>query len=223
MPRKYKRKNSRKPKKKGRKRRRSLPITSMRVRGVTGFPDQLFVKLKYNDTVNLVNIAGFGSYLFSMNSLFDPDATGVGQQPLLFDQYALLYNEYEVKASKINVRFLSQSQQSMKAIVYPSNTATPSSDISALSEQPYSKSKWLNNANSAYFSNLTSYMRVVKMEGRNTNSLNFVSTVTGNPSNQKFWHIALNSPTGADVSAVHIDVTIIYYARFFRRKFISGS
>lgn len=224
MPR-YKRKSYRRKtrKYKRKKRKRNYPITTMRVRGVTGFPDQLFVALKYNTTVNVVNVAGFGTYIFRMNSLFDPDFTGGGEQPLLFDQYALLYSEYEVKASKIRVQYLSQSQESMKATIYPANLATPLGDVSAIAEQPYAKSKWLNNANSAYFSTINNYMRVMKLEGRNTSSLNFVSVVTNNPSNMKYWSLSIWSPTGADVSVVHLDVTITYYSRFFRRRIVSGS
>lgn len=35
-------------------------------------------------------------YQFRLNSLFDPDLTGVGTQPVGFDQYAALYEKYRV-------------------------------------------------------------------------------------------------------------------------------
>ena len=76
------------------RRRRRRGINVMRVRGLTGFPDQLVVKLKYTDQINLTNIVGYGSYVYRMNSLFDPDLTGSGHQPLGFDQYAQLYRSF---------------------------------------------------------------------------------------------------------------------------------
>jgi hypothetical protein len=37
-----------------------------------------------------------GQYIFNLNSLWDPDRTGIGHQPYGFDNLALLYNRYRV-------------------------------------------------------------------------------------------------------------------------------
>lgn len=48
--------------------------------------------------------------MFSMNSLYDPNRTGVGHQPLGFDQYlGVLYNHFVVIYATITLQCMSQS------------------------------------------------------------------------------------------------------------------
>lgn len=48
-------------------------------------------------------------YQFRLNSLFDPDLTGVGTQPVGFDQYAALYEKYRVYEASYKVCFYNTS------------------------------------------------------------------------------------------------------------------
>lgn len=65
---------------------------------------KLTVKLRYTDIV-AINPAsgGIATHVFRASSIFDPDSTGAGHQPLLHDEYALLYKRYRVLSSKIKV------------------------------------------------------------------------------------------------------------------------
>lgn len=69
-----------------------------------GIPSQMFAKLRYSHTRNF-SVAGLGLsvYDYNLNSLFDPDATGGGNQPYYFDQYAALYERYRVYGCKVTV------------------------------------------------------------------------------------------------------------------------
>ncbi len=52
--------------------------------------------------------AGVGAYqVFRSNSLYDPDYTGVGAQPLGFDQWSTLFGVYRVYAMRYEVTFVS--------------------------------------------------------------------------------------------------------------------
>lgn len=42
-----------------------------------------------------------GQYIFVANSLYDPDSTGAGHQPMGFDQMMAFYNHFEVIGAKI--------------------------------------------------------------------------------------------------------------------------
>lgn len=59
--------------------------------------------------VNLRYVAGFRSdgttfdHVFNLNSIFDPDRTGTGHQPLGRDQYATFYNRYRVWSVRVKV------------------------------------------------------------------------------------------------------------------------
>lgn len=72
----------------------------------SGFPKRLTVKLAYVDSINInppQGPDGFGTYVFRANSVYDPDFTGTGHQPMMFDTYMALYDHYQVKWSSIKV------------------------------------------------------------------------------------------------------------------------
>lgn len=67
-----------------------------------GFPQQIKVRMKYVDEFVLSSTAGStATQTFRMNSIFDPDYTGVGHQPYGHDQWTPLYNKYTVLGSKL--------------------------------------------------------------------------------------------------------------------------
>jgi len=64
-------------------------------------------KLKYADRL-ITGSSGTGissNYAINLNSIFDPDRTGTGHQPLGHDQLELLYNRYRVFAVSWRVEF----------------------------------------------------------------------------------------------------------------------
>ena len=72
----------------------------------SGFPKKITVKLAYVDTVVIDPPAGpdgFGVYVFRANSCYDPDYTGTGHQPMMFDTYMAIYDHFQVKWSSIKV------------------------------------------------------------------------------------------------------------------------
>lgn len=71
------------------------------------FPDRSTQRLKYVDFIQLdpaTLVPAFWN--FCANGLYDPNQTGVGHQPMGFDQYATLYNHYHVMESYIKVTFM---------------------------------------------------------------------------------------------------------------------
>lgn len=60
---------------------------------VAGFPEDLTVRLRYNmfQPISTSNTTGQAVYQFKMNSVYDPDQTGTGHQPLYRDQLYLIY------------------------------------------------------------------------------------------------------------------------------------
>ncbi len=201
-----------------RKRRRyANKINYMRVRGVTGFPDQLVVKLKYNEAFTMTNVGGFGSYTYRLNSLFDPNFTGTGHQPMNFDQYSALYQDYEVKASKLYVDVIPPDVNPIKVATIPARISTAPASIEQMSENTYSRVRWFANATTQQQGPIVNFMTVKKLEGRTTASVNYIANTGTNPSSTRFWHILVDSFTGTDISDIVFDVTIIYYSRFMRR------
>lgn len=71
-----------------------------------GFPKSKLVKLRYNETVSVnPGVASVTAYSFRANSIFDPNQSGTGHQPMGHDQWAAIYNHYIVLGSKIRCTF----------------------------------------------------------------------------------------------------------------------
>nr|QTE03373.1 MAG: capsid protein [Grus japonensis CRESS-DNA-virus sp.] len=90
--------------------KRAIKKKEQRVpRGVTSaFPKNRLVRHKYIENVTLpaAGAAGFArGYYFVANSMFDPNSSGVGHQPMYRDEMAAMYKYYTVIASFIKVTF----------------------------------------------------------------------------------------------------------------------
>lgn len=98
---------------KGDKKRRlneAQMIPGLIPRKVYGFPDTIITTMRYCDAFTRTSTLGaIGFNTFRANSIFDPDETGLGHQPMYRDQWAGIYNSYVVIGSKITVRFARQS------------------------------------------------------------------------------------------------------------------
>lgn len=68
------------------------------------FPDRMSVKLLYSDVKTFaLSAAGNAQTVFSLNSIYDPDVTGIGHQPRGHDELATLYKRYRVSGCKYEI------------------------------------------------------------------------------------------------------------------------
>lgn len=74
-------------------------------RAPIGFPTSRLVRMRYveNYSLNPALPGLMAQYVFRCNSIFDPNETGTGGQPLGHDQWSVFYNKYVVVGSKITV------------------------------------------------------------------------------------------------------------------------
>jgi len=90
----------------GNARRRTIARVPRRL--LQPFPDTRLVRHKYGDTILLAGGGAPGlptSWSFRANSMYDPDYTGVGHQPMFHDEMAAQYRYYTVMRSWITVTF----------------------------------------------------------------------------------------------------------------------
>lgn len=81
-------------------------------RSLGGFPDSVQVKLRYVSFIRLNPApANPDQHLFRCISVFDPDLSGVGHQPMYFDQWSGIYTKYTVKGAKCSMKWLPGSGQ----------------------------------------------------------------------------------------------------------------
>lgn len=91
-PRRYRRRAM----KKGRKSRK--PKTVNVNRALQPFAQRYISKMKYAEQLKVVGPSGGGlaAFRFNLNSIFDPNRTGIGHQPYGHDSLQALYNRYRV-------------------------------------------------------------------------------------------------------------------------------
>lgn len=94
-------------KKRSRKRRRRHRRKFVSMRAPSGLPITNIVKQRYCQHIQLLGqgLSNIQYHSFRPNSVYDPDHSGVGGQPMGFDEMAGLYNNYRVLGSKITVKW----------------------------------------------------------------------------------------------------------------------
>lgn len=122
-----------KPMYKKRGQRNTLVNTSLRP-----IPSRFITKHKYAEALS-VSTPGMGIYKWNLNSLWDPNRTGVGHQPYGYDQLAALYNRYRVISCKYVLSAISDSANIAYACLPANDTAAVISNVSEARENPRCK------------------------------------------------------------------------------------
>ncbi len=112
--------------------------TGIRVpRYISPFPDTHRVQMRYTQQVNLTGSAVI-EQVFRANSIYDCDRSGVGYQPLYYDQLAAVYLNYLVLGARININYINSASNLVHCSVFPSANYTYAGSLSDRQEQPNS-------------------------------------------------------------------------------------
>lgn len=112
-----------------------------------GFPTNRVVKMRYVQANLLTSTSGvIAQQFFRANSIFDPDFTAGGHQPLGRDQWAVFYNEYVVLGAKLKARFnfISGTVPIQVGVFLNNSSTTTGTSFSELNEQGRCKDNVLN-------------------------------------------------------------------------------
>jgi len=105
----------------------------------TGFPRTTMVKLRYVEGVTInAAAAQVGYHYFRANSVYDPNYTGGGHQPMNFDLWAQLYNHYVVVGAKCTAYFHDDNNASSQGVLFGialTDDHITTSDASTIMEQ----------------------------------------------------------------------------------------
>lgn len=180
---------------------------------------------KYLTTISLDPGAGsYGYYRFRTNSLFDPDHTGVGHQPMYFDQMAALYKEYVVTGAKIIVTLYPQTSLGEAIALYDVPVLIVSKENDT--DNPTDPGTIIEQGT------LHQNYRVVKSDDTPTTvrlgwslrkseavtdimNPDWVSTATGNPSAASYFRVVYGNFAGENVAAIRCLVELRYHAIWF--------
>lgn len=197
------------------------------------WPTVFPAKLVYSDYRPLTCVASQVEYVYRLNSLFDPDQSGVGGQPDGFDQLKALYGRYRVMAVDVEVQAVGQSAN---GLITCAPTDTPGGFTSA------EEVAGLRYAKTAAFSStqvgrLKTRYHIGKLLGYSDDAMlgnsNVEAAITASPSFQQYLVIAVEGGSSAtqvqnvwvrltyyarmEVPIAVIDTTIVHSARFVAR------
>lgn len=214
----------------GRKRFRSQSRAATRKRAMTKRPyanapvvtkPGTVVKMKYTDIISLSNFAvGQDFHIFRAASIFDPDFTGTGHQPLGHDQWATLYQRYRVLGCKLKATFINQSGTVTEA-EHVGMCVTESTLLGLardMSEQTMCKQSLIGPTGNQSWSG-TLYVDLAKFEGDSGAKYDkdYTADMGSNPSRDIFFYIFAQDINADDSVEVSVLVELEYTVRLYDR------
>lgn len=221
------RKTFRKFRKRGKKKTKQLTRRRRFVRYGAPFPGTRRVLLKYAYFGNLTSTAGAtDSNLFRVNSIYDPDQSGLGNQPRYYDQLlgATLYRKYRVDKLGYRVTFVNkQDNDVLVGVRFRPTTgfATTCTDMWYEKELGLSRvhtlmSNTLDGCRRTISGTIT-LPRVMAVSAKKYKSENEYSGAWGgNPTNIGYMAVqACDDPMTEGIANVDIYVTLWFYCTLF--------
>lgn len=155
--------------------------------------------------------------MFSLSSLYDPDATGTGHQPIGFDQLITMYDHYTVTSATVRVQFSTVDANNAQIVILSLQdklaTTTNAGTVIENGRCVYSVlgprggnrqvvELTMNVDHSAFFAR--SVLNGDKYMGGSTYS----------PTEQCYLHVGIMGVTGADTAGASFTTEIVYHAKF---------
>ena len=181
-------------------------------------PPNMTVKLVYSNrkAFGEASVAAGGNYTFALNNLYDPDKTGIGQQPVNFDQLCTLYTLFRVVKVDYDVEIVHVTAQAAGVtatvgLVPTWNDALPTDPIAwfALSG---ARSKCLTpygGSNYARFSGSIDPWSVLSIRRQQyMNDTDYTCTATGGPVRNVYLNIFCVGSGGT--AACLLTISLVY-------------
>lgn len=199
--------------------------TGRRVYGpiVNFMPNSCIRKMRYvtGITINPA-VSNRAAHCFMSNGLYDPDVTGVGNQPRGFDQIMAAYGKYTVLGSKIKVTqttsvtggngyvFLCHSKQVNPMASEPLTEAA--FENTSLCKKPLVLADSSGNMRKVRFGAQVSLKKFHKTNIMDEDD--YSGTVVSSPADPSYWTIYYQHINGSDPDSMHFLVEIEYIAVF---------
>lgn len=197
-------------------------------------PDMLFCKLKYQVTFDFVvppsggltsNLSTIGRSLQS--SLFDPEYTVGGHQPMYYDELGYFYRKYKVFGIKYRYTFINiDGTKPICWVVQPTNTDTLDNNFQAICEEPGHKKRWSTGVYSNRPVVIKGYAGVAKTYGVPKGDVRRDAYYEGdwntNPTRVMYIHGYSHSTDSSPTNA-QVRIEAIYYCLLYKKVDVGPS
>lgn len=186
----------------------------------TPLPTKMKANLRFVDFPTLnVGVAGLpATHVYRASGMYDPDVTGVGNQPRGFDQLMSLYDHFVVIGSRVTVKLASVANTNpLLLMVDLKDTATADANQTATMESSYCS--WNMHSPAGPETTLVQTYSP-KFLGRSypLSDPDLKGSASSSPTENAFYHVVVSSPSATDESAVVPVVMIEYTAIFIEPK-----
>lgn len=207
---------------KARARKRNKPRTVI-VRGLSLMPDRVLTTLLYAEpNVSVVTGQPASFHIFRSNSLYDPNQTAGGHQPMGYDQWAAFYDQYIVHKARIMIDVLIFSQAGFLSVTH-SNDLTQPTNMDQAFEMPYSKHLSVRAIDQSR-ARLSMSVSLKKFMGKpRLDYTDDAASIATDPVSTNYFIIRAQSFDNVTNMNCSVSVRIVYYAEFFDRKQIGQS
>lgn len=184
-------------------------------RGIYGFPPRLRTKLRYASasSLSITSTTGsVGKLFMSCNSIYDPDRTNAGHQPLYHDTFATVYNHYAVVDSTITVKYVNANADKLFNIgLNLEDNAAGTSTLDTAIEQSGGTAEVLGIVQSSRsVLNLTKTFSAVKHLGIDPFSSEEYKTPIGADPTEEYFFMIWCAETVAATGSVYLQVIVEY-------------
>lgn len=199
------------------------------------FPAKKPCKLHYSETFTFTSGVGgiFGTeQVMSLNSLFDPNTTGVGHQPYGHDELALLYKSYKVFGVLIKLTFTDPSDDGVacgaRICSASSSQSMTSQSIAQVDEQPMSVVRYLNNTGNQkvvikQYVPMYVLAGLTKLQFDATHNNSYTTSFGSSPAATPNLRISCADINGTSGTTCKCVVNLTYFTQCFERAPLSQS
>lgn len=193
----YKRKTAKKrPYRKKRYGRRRAPRTVVQ-RGLGPIAPRQIVRLKYSENISRTLTSTITSdYVYNMNSIFDPNLSGTGHQPLGRDQWGQFYRNYRVFGFSYNIS-IAPSSDICRYTIVPNRNSGAFIIHDEAAEQPRGMTKYVGFQGGTA-TNIRGHYSLPQIAGVSTSQYkadqNYQASMGSNPVEELCLHIVTTAP-----------------------------
>lgn len=192
----------------------------------TPFPDKMITNLKYGQLSNRTPAALLDLFEFNANSIYDPDRTTTGHQPMYHDQLmGTIYNRYRVTGLSFRLTFAG-ADVPIRILIVPYNNNSAPVDFNDAIENHHSQSGIINAMTSGGHTQHTfkGSFRIKNILGEKISDDRDQAAAGASPTNIVILGCRVESLDGAtNIGEYNLDVRLIYHVELFDRIPVAGS
>lgn len=220
----------------GRGRKYGKRMSKQQLTNVNGalrpFAARYITKMKYAETLNVTGGigSGFTTYRFNLNSLYDPNRTGIGHQPYGRDELNAIYNRYRVISCKYVISAYNSGSSgdaySVVAALPANEEVTLSGGMPQVQETP--RAKYITQAPNAALKVLKGKVYIPSLVGLTKTQYmaddDYQATMDSNPNSLAILNVYAGAITGAaETNTTKLNVVLEYTVELFDPKQLPGS